>query len=172
MSQPIFPLAVLDFEASSLDPSSYPIEVGVAVARTADAQIETWSTLIRPHPSWREGGDWGPQAQAVHGITPAMLAEGMDPEAVLTRLNQLLETLGHAWVDGGRYDLHWFQRLCEAAPAVRPAFHLRDLSGLFVLDRRAHNRFADALAAAGEPPHRAGPDAARVCAALVASFCE
>ena len=52
---------------------------------------------------------------------------------------------------------------------MRPGFVLWDLKGLFVLDRRAHNRVAEALAAS-EAPHRAGADAARICGAITRAF--
>ena len=163
-----FPLAVIDFEASGLGSESYPIEVGVAIARTPADEVETWSTLIRPHPTWRERGSWERKAQAVHGIAPEMLAEGMEPAAVLSRLNDLLGSIGHAWCDGGGFDQFWFERLCKGAPLVKPAFVLWDVKGLFVLDRRAHNRFAEALAGS-EAPHRAGADAVRICRAITFS---
>lgn len=159
------PFAVVDFEASSLGSDSYPIEVGVAIARDA-ATVETWSTLIYPHPAWRDGRGWDPKAQAVHGISPNMLAEGMDPAAALARMNDLLAALGHVWCDGGPYDQHWFDRLRKAAPLVKPAFGLWDLAGAFALDRRGYNRFAAAMAGS-EAPHRAGPDAERICWSLI-----
>lgn len=162
-----YPLAVIDFEASGLGSDSYPIEVGVALARAPGAVVESWSTLIRPHPTWA-GAKWDGKAERVHGIPLAALADGLTPAATLTRLNALLGPIGHAWCDGGGYDQHWFERLCKAAPLVKPAFVLWDIAGLFVLDRRAHNRFADAIART-EPPHRAGPDAARVCGAILAA---
>lgn len=47
-----------------------------------------------------------------------------------------------------------------------PAFALRDMSDLFVADRGLFQRFKVALGE-GDPPHRAGDDAARLCRALV-----
>jgi hypothetical protein len=59
--------AVSDFEASSLDENSYPIEVGLAVVR--NGTIESWarvaasrrplSPLRRPHPNPESGHSSG-----------------------------------------------------------------------------------------------------------------
>lgn len=43
----------LDFEASSLDPNSWPIELGVSWI-TTDFQVETYANLIKPSPDWFE----------------------------------------------------------------------------------------------------------------------
>ena len=58
-----WPIHTIDFEASSLDDGTYPIEVGIGrwVAPTSD--IETWSTLIRPLANWERYGSWSPKAE-------------------------------------------------------------------------------------------------------------
>ena len=53
---PIF----IDFEASSLGETSYPIEFGVCFENR-----ESESFLIRPHSGW---SDWNQSAQKIHGI--------------------------------------------------------------------------------------------------------
>lgn len=54
----------VDFEASSLGPGGYPIEIGWCSA-------QGWGTshLIRPHPDWLATGSWDASQQAVHGIS-------------------------------------------------------------------------------------------------------
>lgn len=159
------PLAILDFEASSLNPDSYPIEVGLAVAASLTKPALVWSSLIAPTDEWIGRGDWERASEQVHGISRRELSNGMTPSEVTTILDKMLQPIGHAWCDGGRYDGHWLKTLYLAA-GTKPKFHLWDIAGLFLLDRPLHNRFANVLAAT-VPPHRAGEDASRVCAALI-----
>lgn len=162
-----FPLAVIDFEASSLSMESYPIEAGLALAKGSDAPIEVWSTLIRPDADWIERGDWDPEAEQTHKIRIAELQAGMEPLRVAETLNLLLGPIGMAWSDGGAYDGHWLRTLYVTA-GIKPSFALWDIAALFTLDRRMHNRFAERLAQT-DAPHRAGLDAERICTALIQS---
>ena len=61
-----WPLAVIDFEASALSIESYPIEVGIAIMANATADIEIWSTLIKPAPHWNMRAQWDPDAERIH----------------------------------------------------------------------------------------------------------
>jgi hypothetical protein len=160
-----FPLVLIDFEASSLSTESYPIEVGVAIATGPDEPIETWSSLIKPDKAWLAGGDWDPDAQKVHHITAASLNGGLSANEVALHLNRLLGPVGHAYCDGGHYDGFWLKQLYKAA-GIAPAFALWDIAGLFMLERHLFRSFG-AILAESVAPHRAGPDAARLCAALV-----
>src|SRR5690606_14325460 len=125
-----FPLIILDFEASSLNMESYPIEVGLAVATNLNAPIGSWSSLIRPDAAWLDSGDWEPAAEAVHGIARASLLAGMSARDVAVGLNRVISSVGHCWCDGGRYDGHWLKTLFRAA-GMKPAFQLWDIAGLF-----------------------------------------
>lgn len=160
------PIAVLDFEASSLEMSGFPIEAGIAIARGPN-DIESWSTLIRPADGWNVPDAWDPAAERVHNIRGGWLSDGMIPRDVLTSLNERLRDVGPVWCDGGRYDQFWLDKLCKAAWPIKPAFDLHDLTARFALDRRAYNRFADAMTRS-EPAHRAEADAVRICRALIA----
>jgi hypothetical protein len=160
-----FPLVLIDFEASSLSTESFPIEVGVAIATQPDAQIDIWSSLIKPDKAWLAGGDWDPAAQKVHNVPAASLKDGLSANEVALHLNLLLGPVGHAYCDGGHYDGFWLKRLFKAA-AITPAFALWDIAGLFILNRHLFRSFG-AVLAESDAPHRAGPDAARLCAALV-----
>lgn len=73
-----FPFAVIDFEASSLDENSYPIEVGVAIVR--DGALTSWSSLIRPTPEWRSRDAWSRSSERVHQISREMLADARVPQ--------------------------------------------------------------------------------------------
>ena len=86
-----WPLAVIDFEASSLDPNGYPIEVGLALRPAPDEPIRGWSALIRPAEDWTRHGDWSPASAKVHGIRGGeLLARGQPSEPIATALNAAL----------------------------------------------------------------------------------
>ena len=51
-----WPLTVMDFEASSLEHDSYPVEVGLACWAAPGQPILVWSTLIRPAGEWTRRG--------------------------------------------------------------------------------------------------------------------
>lgn len=61
---------MIDFEASSFDDGTYPIEVGIPrwVAPTSD--IETLSTLIRSLASREPCVSWSLEAELVYGVPP------------------------------------------------------------------------------------------------------
>jgi hypothetical protein len=162
-----FPLIIIDFEASSLNMESYPIEVGLAVAKDLSGSVGVWSSLIIPDPEWVQGGDWQPASQQIHGISRESLAGGRHPAEIAETLNRIIEPHGQAWCDGGRYDGHWLKTLFLAA-RMKPRFDLWDISVLFALDRQLGDRFGDVMSRSA-PPHRAGDDALRICTALLAS---
>jgi hypothetical protein len=161
-----FPLIIVDFEASSLNMESYPIEVGVAVAKDLSGSVGVWSSLIIPDPEWVQGGDWDPASQGTHGISRESLARGRHPAEVAAILDMIITPHGHAWCDGGRYDGHWLKTLFRAA-RMKPGFDVWDVAGLFSLDRELRNRFGEVMSRSA-PPHRAGEDALRICTALLA----
>ena len=160
-----FPLIVLDFEASSLSDDSYPIEVGVALALNSDGPIRVWSSLIQPCREWTSHHDWDPAAERVHHIPASLLATGQTPSEVAKALNAIIGPVGQAYCDGGHYDGFWLERLFKAA-RIEPTFALWDLARLFLLNRTLFRRFG-AILDQSAAPHRAGADAARLCAALV-----
>lgn len=164
-----WPLATIDFEASSLEWDGYPIEVGVAVWQDANAPVLGWSTLICPPLAWREGGHWSLASAKVHGVTRAeLLADGLSVNRVAARLNALLEPYGTAWCDGGRFDADWLRLLFRVA-GIDPAFVLRDWADLVsdwdeTSHRRARLRLATPLR------HRARADAERLMVATAAGM--
>lgn len=105
-----WPVHTIDFEASSLDDGTYPIEVGVARWASPDMPIESWSTLIRPTSNWRRFGSWSDKSARVHGIQQEALEHGMSPRNAMTRLNAILDT-NAAYCDGGQFDRHWLGML-------------------------------------------------------------
>jgi len=105
LKQPLF----IDFEASSLNADSYPIEVAWSLE---DGTIE--SHLINPYAidSWT---DWDPMAQTIHGLSRNTLSnEGKHLKWVAQRMNEVLADkvlLTNAY----EFDLDWCETLFKAA---------------------------------------------------------
>jgi hypothetical protein len=159
-----FPLVIIDFEATALSFQSYPIEVGVARTHTPAGSISTWSTLISPDASWDVTAQWDLRAQQVHGISRAELRRGLKPTEVMADLNAWIGDVACVWCDGGQYDLHWLMTLADAAHAD-PTFELHDLRIALSYDTSLRDSY-QAILNQSAPPHRAAPDAERICRAL------
>jgi hypothetical protein len=101
----------IDFEASGLEPKSFPTEIGLSDPVTG----AVWSRLIRPYPVWSAEGEWNPASEAVTGISRAMLAaDGLDPLSVYTEA--LTVIAGRDVVsDSPGFDGKWFAALVAAA---------------------------------------------------------
>ena len=107
----------IDFEASSLGKSGFPVEVGWAFE---DGRSE--GHLIRPAPQWT---DWDPQSEAIHGISRETLAaEGEPHDAVAQRLLEGLQ--GHdVFASAPSWDGKWLSALFRAAGIPRHAIRLK-----------------------------------------------
>jgi hypothetical protein len=124
-------LIIIDFEASSLLPGSFPIEVGWV---HEDGSGE--SHLIRPADSWldpaRGNPGWSQESEAVHGISLAELQEHGEPadvvarraEAVLCRPDVL------PCSDAPPCDGYWLDRLFDAG-GVRRQVKLTDIHSVY-----------------------------------------
>lgn len=111
---PIF----LDFEASSLAKSSYPIEVAWVDSRGGS---ESW--LIRPAPEWT---DWDPAAELVHGLSRVrLMAEGTPVEAVAGRMMKRLSGR-RVFASAPSWDGKWLSTLLRAAGLPRHALRVQD----------------------------------------------
>ena len=156
----------LDFEASSLSDSSYPVEVGWVCEDGREAEH-----LIRPAPDWTE---WDAAAEAVHGITrEQLLREGTPVDVVCDRLVEVFEgNVVHA--SAPSWDGHWLSMLLRAGGRPRHLLRLRDSEEAFVEAARARlgdvadeaavaQAIAEARAVAEAKPatHRALEDARR-----------
>jgi len=163
-----YPIVVLDFEATALALTSYPIEVGVAILDEPGAQIRTWSSLIKPDLRWDIDAQWDPDAERIHGISRWELREGKSAQHVMTELNGLIPAGATAWCDGGPYDAYWLRTL-EQAAGVASSFGLADLGMVLRGDGQVLERYL--AASSGQPrPHRAGADAALICWAIAAAI--
>lgn len=144
---------------------SYPIEVGIAIAVDPSSPIVTWSSLIAPAPEWDMPSQWDPDAERVHGISRWSLRLGKCPQEVMLTLNDLVGAGQQVWCDGGHYDVRWLDVLAVAA-GVRPIFELRDIGLVLRADEVVSTHCREVLDRS-HTPHRAGPDATRICAALI-----
>jgi hypothetical protein len=162
-----WPVTVIDFEASSLEEGSYPIEVAVGIWNGQQDPIRLWSTLIRPASNWSLNGHWSRKSERVHGISRANLANGKDPSDIVHILNGRVSAR-IAWCDGGPYDTYWLRTLYEAAGCV-PPFSLMDLDGLTVGRAGLRERLYDHLQRT-PARHRAGEDVLRLLRALASAI--
>ena len=106
MSELLSPVFI-DFEASSLSPNSWPIEVGVAWLD--GHRVEIRSKLIKPHNIW-DLDDWSDESAAVHNIPFHDLENAESAEEVARWLKT--EVGGRMLVsDAPKFDQHWLDRL-------------------------------------------------------------
>ncbi|WP_173087983.1 transcriptional regulator [Devosia sp. 1635] len=130
-------LVFLDFEASSLEKQSYPIEVGWV---REDGSGE--SLLIKPAPGWT---DWDPGAEAIHHITREELVDkGVEATEACERVLQLWDG-NRVFASAPSWDGHWLSML------LRAAGHPRHLVRLEATDLA----FAEAAASRGLGPDEA-----------------
>lgn len=112
----------IDFEASSLDFESYPIQVAWSLP---DGTVR--SRFIRPAEGWE---DWSWESEDIHGIPRSLLLEvGRPVREVADELNASLDPYNVAFCDGGLYDQAWLNRLFSEA-GLAPAFFLESFQEL------------------------------------------
>ncbi len=150
--------AMLDFEASSLSEKSWPIEVGISWI--ADGEVQTWSSLIQPDPTW-DISDWSPQSEAVHNIP--FLSLKTAPKTDRVAMDLIEKATGRTLIsDAPPFEQYWLEKLlgmdAEAPPHVIEDYHavsfaLFDGFALDVLYERLERT---------RVPHRAGLDSARL----------
>jgi len=99
---------IIDFEASGLGPSSYPIEVAWSLS---DGSIK--EHLINPDtaPTAEDWTGWDWNSQAVHGLAREyLLAHGENALAVASRMNESLRGT-KVYSDNVAMDGFWCERL-------------------------------------------------------------
>jgi DNA polymerase-3 subunit epsilon len=159
--------AFLDFEASSLDGDSWPIEVGLSWIN-ADLSVDTYERLIRPAPDWPETA-WSTVSAKVHNIPRRDLDDAPDVQIVA---RDLLAALGNriALSDAPAYESQWLTRLMDAAGVTNGAdiqhFHTVS-SGRF--SSLALDHLYERLELT-HAPHRAGADSARLAKSWIAGL--
>jgi hypothetical protein len=147
-------IVFLDFEASSLDAESWPVEVGYAGACGAEDAF-----LLSRHGEWSME-HWDRNSANLHGISPADLDEfGIAPEAAIDRL---AAKLGGAIVvsDAPEFENHWLRRI-SAAAGRPPPFVVQDWETFLPAGQSQAERDALLIDARSQEGvrHRAGPDA-------------
>ncbi|MTH95267.1 hypothetical protein [Roseibium sp. RKSG952] len=164
---------VIDFEASSLNDGSYPIELGYC-----DLDMNSGGFLIKPKPEW---ADWHPDAASAHGIPRELLfAVGIPIREAAERINYMADSGKSFLCDGGASDQRWYEALFRETDTVPEIMTLRDfdlrLNAAASLHKDLGNKLGDLdvlcemrdrgiLAS----PHRAEPDA-RVLAAFARGY--
>lgn len=101
------PFVFLDFEASGLDPSSFPIEIGWV---SEDGQGE--AHLIRPAPGWTF---WSPEAERIHGISMETLMREGKPHDLVARRVVAAFSGRRPVASAPKWDGGWLSKLLEAA---------------------------------------------------------
>ncbi|GGE29115.1 hypothetical protein GCM10011360_16550 [Primorskyibacter flagellatus] len=152
----------LDFEASSLAPDGWPIEIGLTWIDELD-ELVTWSSLIRPHPNWSSAA-WCADAEAIHQLSQADLLSARPAEDVAAEANAMIAD--RLMISDGRTaDARWLDQLLATVEQTRA-------SPILDYDATAIRHFnADALDALytsltrRRAPRRAGPDSRRLARA-------
>ena len=165
--KPVF----IDFEASSLAPNGWPIEVGIAWVNNGTIVVE--SKLIRPVSTWSMN-DWHPESEAVHGISRADLDNAEPAENVAIWLRDKLQ--GKLVVsDAPEFDQRWLDGLMQTIGGA-PEIKLGDFDqvawwGFSEMDGRIApgrlHRVYETLVNENTV-HRAGDDAAKLARAWLA----
>jgi DNA polymerase-3 subunit epsilon len=111
-------LIFIDFEASSLDIDSWPIEIGLTIIQ--DGKLHTWWSLIKPEADWPERA-WSWESAQIHGI-PRQDLNTAPPAADVGR--EFLDRIGqrHIVSDAPGYDWNWACRLLEPLDTIPPKF--------------------------------------------------
>lgn len=156
-----WPIAIVDFEASSLEDQSYPIEVGVATWSGAAKPIHIWSSLIEPTSEWVRDGIWTWEAQQIHGITPHDLIGAPKPRAVVDQLIRRMGASTSALSDNPTWDAGWLERLSDAAGMPAPFGFSRYSDHLIGMTSDDFER-AVKHSENTPRPHRAADDALRL----------
>lgn len=94
---------ILDFEASSLSDTSYPISAGLVVA----GQVYYW--VIKPQADWI---DWSLESQAIHGLRRSFIEEhGVPAHQVYAEITEKLNGHEVIYSDAPAWESLWLQRL-------------------------------------------------------------
>lgn len=159
-------MVFLDFEASSLDPDSWPVEVGLAWL--AEDGVQVRSSLIQPHYDWPMHA-WSRVSARVHGI-PLRELRRAPPAPDVARWVAGLVADGVLVSDAPEWDGRWLARLNDAVDGLT-------VPRVVDFDQAVATRFAEAAvrrvyAALDRipAPHRAGPDATRLAQAWAAGM--
>jgi hypothetical protein len=157
-------IAFLDFEASSLSKTSFPVEVAWVFEDGRFASL-----LIKPNDDWT---DWSQKAEALHGLSRGLLRSEGVPAAQVAR--QMVDELSvhDLFASAPSWDGKWLSVLLRGGGLPRHALRLRKSDEAFL--EVARGSWADAAddelqamvseiiratEVRNSPAHRALPDA-------------
>jgi len=157
-------LFYIDFEASSLSPGSWPIEIGMAWIEGGG--VQSWSSLIQPDPSW-DMEDWSQSSAIIHNISLEELRAA--PTAVEVAEEVRTRLIGKTPIsDNPEFEARWMRKLLKLIEAPSSEFLDYDL----IVHSACHGHPA-ALDQAyrclrrSRVPHRAQKDAERLAKGLL-----
>jgi len=116
----------LDFEASSLSPQSYPIELAWNLS---DGTIESYLISPRGIESWT---DWDPEAEQIHHISKEVLLSGGQPPAAVCKRVKAQLAGRPVYCDAPSFDGMWLAKLFSVCPNSEPGFELKHIDELLV----------------------------------------
>lgn len=117
---PIF----IDFEASSLNEGSYPIEIAWG------GQLQDIDCYLINPDTISHWTDWNTDAEAIHGINKRTLSEsGQAVNQVCARVSSALASKT-IYCDAPDFDSYWLNRLYEAANLPVPNIQVRHIDEL------------------------------------------
>lgn len=158
--RPIF----IDFEASSLTPNSWPIEIGLACLEALEVHLA--SRLIRPDPGWSPD-TWSLASTAVHGI-PRTALDVAKHAANVARWAIAMIRHRTPVSDAPAFDQRWLGCLLATEPSLaRPVIVDFDAAAARRFRRPALVRVYERLDHL-PTPHRAEADARRLAHAWLA----
>jgi len=154
---------VVDFEASGLNKSSYPIEVGVSNG------VVNYSSLIRPMSHWTS---WDMNSEKVHNIPhELLLSSGNSSLSVAIELNNLLK-YSIVYCDNIHWDKFWLNVLFSDN-GFSPSFKLFDIKDILKLDEhwiKYEAKITELISTPQYKQHRALDDAKVIHSALTYSL--
>jgi len=107
---------ILDFEASSLSDTSYPISAGLIV----EGKVYYW--IIKPKPDWI---DWSLQSQAIHGLKRSYIeVHGLPADQVFSEISELLTGHNIIYSDAPDWESMWLSRLGKLNTKIDSIFNL------------------------------------------------
>lgn len=154
---------VIDFEASGLTRSSYPIEVGITNG------VINYSSLIKPMIHWSH---WNEEAESIHRITlDSIRSNGKDPLQVAIDMNSFLNT-SIIYCDNIHWDRFWLNVLFSDN-GLSPTFKILDIQDIIKTDlqlQRYEIKRNELYQSCVFQKHRALDDAKSIHAALMHSL--
>ncbi|WP_411839757.1 hypothetical protein [Paracoccus sp. ME4] len=165
-------LRFVDLEACDGGKDAWPIEIGIAAFRGyRDLETTSWSSRIRPDPSWPEDR-WSTYAERVHCISRPELDGAPTARDVSIRVRELLGIQGLVLVsDSPGNDQPWLDRLMDLSggPLENRISSVPGALGSLI-PQGGTKLLREALRSLEPPTHRAAEDASRLARGLLCAF--